>query len=285
VFGFGWIPEGAVILDIYGLFLSFSLHQSFQDLCRMMRQQPNHTSNSVTANKSTTDGSSIGANLKVTAPVPTTADREQALRNYKLTIEYKSLKQNAPGGVFLVPSLDDIRTFHGFIIIRRGMYSGGIFKFQLQVPPNYNDKNAWPQITFTTFVYNPLVDPVTWELDIKSEFPTWDPQTHYLVTVLTYLKKIFYTKDWNTSSAYLNLEAKSLAINNPPQFRKMVEQCVEQSKLTIYDNLKGSTAVFVEEKPEHSNFRTLLKTKIHDTAAVSRNAILDLIEESKNVLP
>jgi len=72
VFGFGWIPEGAVILDIYGLFLSFSLHQSFQDLCRMMRQQPNHTSNSVTANKSTTDGSSIGANLKVTAPVPTT---------------------------------------------------------------------------------------------------------------------------------------------------------------------------------------------------------------------
>jgi len=212
------------------------------------------------------------------------ADREQALRNYKLTIEYKSLKQNAPGGVFLVPSLDDIRTFHGFIIIRRGMYAGGIFKFQLQVPPNYNDKNAWPQITFTTFVYNPLVDPVTWELDIKSEFPTWDPQTHYLVTVLTYLKKIFYTKEWNTSSAYLNLEAKSLAINNPPQFRKMVEQCVEQSKLTIYDNLKGSTAVFVEEKPEHSNFRTLLKTKIHDTAAVSRNAILDLIEESKNAL-
>jgi hypothetical protein len=64
----------------------------------------------------------------------------------------------------------------------------------------------------------------------------------------------------------------------------LVEQCVEQSKLTIYDNVKGSTAVFVEERHEHSTFRSLLKTKIPDTAAVSRNAILELIEESKNAL-
>ncbi len=203
------------------------------------------------------------------------------MRDYKLIIEYKSLKQNAPGGVFLVPSLDDMRTFHGFIFLRRGMYAGGIFKFQLQVPRNYNDKNTWPQITFTTFVYNPLVNPVTWELDIKSAFPSWNPQSHYLVTVLTYLKKIFYTKDWNPSSAYLNLEAKMLAIQNPPQFRKLVEQCVEQSKLTIYDNLKGSTAVLIEEKPEYSKFRSLLKAKLHDTASVSRNAILELIEEAR----
>jgi hypothetical protein len=86
-------------------------------------------------------------------------------------------------------SLEDLRTFYGFILVRKGPYQGAVFKFQLVVPPEYNDRNAWLHITFLNYVYNPHVDPTTLELDLQSAFPVWDPHKHYLVTVLTYLKK------------------------------------------------------------------------------------------------
>ena len=43
--------------------------------------------------------------------------------------------------------------------------------------------------------YSPLVDENTGELDVKGAYPDWDPARHYVVTVLTFLKKIFYVKD------------------------------------------------------------------------------------------
>lgn len=179
----------------------------------------------------------------------------------------------------LVPSLDDLRTFYGFIFVRRGPYANGIFKFQLQVPPAYNDKNTWPQITFTTFVYNPCVDPVTWELDVKSAFPVWNPHKHYLVTILTYLKKIFYSKDF-TSTIVRNQEAKELAIHNPELYRKKIGQCVLQSQETMFENLEGSTAVIKEDQPVYATFRSLLKANVEDPASVSRKVILDLVAEA-----
>ena len=47
------------------------------------------------------------------------------MRDYKLSIEYKHLKQHCPGGVYLVPSFDDIRLFHGVIFVRRGAFTNG----------------------------------------------------------------------------------------------------------------------------------------------------------------
>jgi len=94
--------------------------------------------------------------------------QEQSLRDYKVTIEYKHLKSHAPGGVYLVPSLDSLRTFHGVIFVRRGPFTNGIFKFLLELPPQYNDLHQHPKITFLSPVYNPYVDPKTGILDIKT---------------------------------------------------------------------------------------------------------------------
>jgi hypothetical protein len=91
------------------------------------------------------------------------AEQEQALRDYKLTIEYNSLKQNAPGVVYLVPSVEALRTFYRFMLVCKGPYLVTVLiKFQLIVPPHHNDRNAWPHITFLNYVYNPHVDPTTW---------------------------------------------------------------------------------------------------------------------------
>lgn len=51
-------------------------------------------------------------------------------KDYRLTIEYKHLKQNAPGGVFVIPSVNHLRIWYGVIFVRRGHYANGIFKFR-----------------------------------------------------------------------------------------------------------------------------------------------------------
>ena len=87
------------------------------------------------------------------------ANSTQHLRDIKLEIEFKYLMRNAPGGVFLMPQLDDIRQMHGVIFVRRGLYRNGVFRFKLEIPKNYNSLNSHPKITFTPPVFNPLIDP------------------------------------------------------------------------------------------------------------------------------
>lgn len=45
---------------------------------------------------------------------------------------------------------------------------------------------AYPQ------VFNPLINPRTGELDLSIQFATWNPNQHYIVLLLAYVKKIFY---------------------------------------------------------------------------------------------
>ena len=42
------------------------------------------------------------------------------------------------------------------------------------------------------------------ELDLKPKFPEWDPELHYMVAVLTYLKSIFFMKEFPQSATVAN---------------------------------------------------------------------------------
>jgi ubiquitin-protein ligase len=212
------------------------------------------------------------------------AEREQALRDYKVTIEYKHLKSHAPGGVYLIPSMNSLRKFYGVIFVRRGPFTNGIFKFELELPLQYNDINQHPEITFTSAIYNPYVDAVTGKLDMKTTYPRWDPSRHYLVTVLTFLKKIFYAKTFEEAVA--NLEAKTLAATNPTAFRTKVDQCVRESQKAVFLNDKNEddvTLKFTEERLGHRVLRDLLKGTVKDPAQVSKNLILTMIDKASKV--
>jgi len=215
------------------------------------------------------------------SPKASEAEREQALRDYKVTIEYKHLKQHAPGGVYVIPSLDNLRHFHGVIFVRRGPFTNGIFKFQIKLPEKYNDTNTWPQITFSSYVYNPHVNAETGELDIKSTYPVWDPHRHYLVTVLTYLKKIFYMKTFG-NEAIANIDARDLSKSDPVAFRKKVESCVRESQRSVYINDPGCTAKFTEDELCHEVLRDLMKKKLKNPTTVTRAQIIDCIKEAKS---
>ena len=210
-------------------------------------------------------------------------EREQALRDYKVTIEYKHLKSHAPGGVYLIPSLHDLREFHGVIFVRRGPFTNGIFKFQLNLPKKYNNLNTHPEIVFSSYVYNPYVDPKTGRLDLTSAYPTWDPAKHYLVTVLTFLKKIFYAKTFPDACA--NPEARQLAESSedPAAYREKVNECVRQSQKQVYDNADGTVAKFTEEQLSHRVLRDLLKANVKDPAQVSKTALLSMVSKASHV--
>jgi ubiquitin-protein ligase len=233
------------------------------------------------ASPSSTGTSSSLSSSSSSSLSPLQEEREQALRDYKVTIEYKHLKSHAPGGVYLIPAIDNLRHFYGIIFIRRGPYTNGIFKFQLKLPPRYNDVNMWPQITFSSYIYSPYVDESTGILDIKSAYPNWDPSRHYLVTVLTYLKKIFYSK--NFADAKANVFAKELAEKEPDSFRKKVDACVRESQKNMYTNDEACTAKFTEEQVSHRVLRDLLKHHIRNESQVTKQAVLAQIDKARKV--
>ena len=133
-----------------------------------------------------------------TASADTAEDEaaQQRLRDFRLTIEYKYLVDHAPGGVFLLPALGDNRTLFGVVFVRRGPYRDGIFRFTVLLPPLYNSHAVSPQVLFTPPVFNPLVDQASGAMQLivsDALLPPsqWNPQKHFLATVVTTIKKIF----------------------------------------------------------------------------------------------
>jgi len=216
------------------------------------------------------------------------------MRDYKLSIEYKHLKQHCPGGVYLVPSFHDLRLFHGVIFVRRGAFTNGIFKFTLRCPPTYNHVGTHPVVSFSSYVYNPHVHPNTGEVDIPVAYPEWDPSKHFLITVLTYMKRIFYVKDYKDLSSeeqlcLPNQEALNLFQTDQEGYRRRVLECVRESQRSVYLNDPGCTIQFSEEAREHENMRDSMKQRFGEngdeknsedvSGVVTRDETLDIILE------
>lgn len=101
------------------------------------------------------------------------------------------------------------------------------------------------------------------------------------MTVLTFLKKIFYAKSYDDAKA--NPEAKHLAQTNPTAFRTKVDQCVNQSEKSVYDNAEGTMVKFSEEKLNHRVLRDLLKDNTKEPTSISKNAVLSMITKASEV--
>jgi len=111
-------------------------------------------------------------------------------------------------------------------------------------------------------------------------YPRWDPHRHYLVTVLTYLKKIFYLKaPFADGSVKANLPAAQLARSDPKAYRKNIESCVRESQRSVYVNEPGCTVVFKEENVVHQALRDMMVEKFKwDALAVDREKVLDCVK-------
>lgn len=178
------------------------------------------------------------------------------LKDFRLAIEFKYLMKHSPGGVYLMPQFDDIRKLNGVIFVRRGLYRNGIFRFQMTLSKNYNSINNHPEIKFTPQVFNPLIDE-SGKLDLRLDEACreWQPEKHFIVTALTFLKKIFYMKSFQQFAHVPNENARQLLESDKEEYLRRVEECVQESLRLVHETQPDSTLVFTEPKPAHDILR------------------------------
>lgn len=132
----------------------------------------------------------------------------------------------------------------------------------------------------------------TRELDLKPKFPEWDPELHYMIAVFTYLKSIFYMKDFPPHDNVANPTALDLYVHvvkalnlascliywcvasrfrhNPEQYVADVEASVEESLEHVYNNEQGSTIRFTKHSPAHDHLRQELFAQLDDQVVRDR---------------
>jgi len=182
----------------------------------------------------------------------------QHIRDYKLAIEFKYLMAHAPAGVYLMPEFEDIRQLHGVIFVRRGLYRDGMFRFVMRLPPMYNTSDTHPQIFFDPPLFSPLVDPLSGALDLCAEeaLLVWQPEKHFLVTAVTFLKRVFYMKGFDQFERIANPEAQHMFNTDKQGFLKRVEAEVQASQKAVFrrDSLgPACTLLFSELQPAHDD--------------------------------
>ncbi|XP_042208377.1 AKT-interacting protein-like isoform X2 [Homarus americanus] len=151
---------------------------------------------------------------------------------YTLLAEYNLLQKQRVSGVYVVPSGKSPLVWFGVMFLRQGIYQEGIFRFNLHIPENYPDGDV-PTVIFETPVFHPLINPDTRELDIKRGFANkWRRNVNHLWHVLLYVRRCFYKIE---TSHPLNPEAAVLYDSDNEMFLLRVRECVDKSKVTIYE--------------------------------------------------
>jgi ubiquitin-protein ligase len=143
----------------------------------------------------------------------------------QLLIEYNSLKQYSPSGVYTVPCISDIYLWESVIFIRQGFYKDGVFSFKIKIPKDYPQTR--PSVFFNTFIYHPLINPDTGEVSLDPRFENWRAGKDFIFSILNYIKQIFYFQDdWTHSKFVLNAQALSCALQDPLLFSREAQSCV-----------------------------------------------------------
>eukprot|EP01068_Selenidium_serpulae_P001925 Selendium_serpulae@DN2041_c0_g1_i1.p1 len=189
-----------------------------------------------------------------------------AWRNLSLLKEYEYVQQQAPQGLYILPSWEDLSVWYGVIFVRQGFYSSGIYKFRLDIPEKYPE--AAPIVTFTQPVHHPLIHAETGQLDLRSEFEEWTVE-HNLVFVLIFIKRIFYNKklfvayeDPPDHAAYEEF------VNNKRAFMENAEEAAKETnkKTSKYAVDAKSSLQFFEPTEKTKKAYKQIRQQIHHFA-------------------
>lgn len=145
------------------------------------------------------------------------------------------LSKLAPSGIYVAPQSNNSRSrrllklgWFGVLFIREGYYSGGIFKFCLEMPTSYPEQA--PEFTFQSRVYHPMVDELSGRVDISLGFPNWESGKHHILAVLYFVKKIFLLKQYLELELSFNKAAAILFKSNNYEFAKKVRAFIRDSQ-------------------------------------------------------
>ncbi|RCN36603.1 ubiquitin--protein ligase [Ancylostoma caninum] len=107
------------------------------------------------------------------------------LARHALSSEFARVCRHPIDGMYIVPSACDQFTWFGLLFIRRGIYGGGIFRFNVRIPNDFPATTSLPTVKFDLFIFHPNIDPSSRRPDLTRYFPDgWKKDKHHIQNVL-----------------------------------------------------------------------------------------------------
>ncbi|ULT92587.1 hypothetical protein L3Y34_009994 [Caenorhabditis briggsae] len=182
------------------------------------------------------------------------------LMEQALAAEFVEVCRNPIEGIFVSPSAKNKFAWFGVIFVRKGIFGGGIFRFNIEIPLEFPESSELPKVIFNQTIFHPLICIKSKELCLKRSFPDgWKSEKHSLSRVLIVLQRSFNSYDVDSDKC-INPEASVLYKEHRDKFREIAKECVEASRAMVYDD--------VAEQEDDSNGIRLLPwdALIHKTA-------------------
>ena len=80
----------------------------------------------------------------------------------------------------------------------------------------------------------------------------WEPEKHFIVNALVFLKGIFYVQSFDSFRAIANQEALNLYQDDIEAYKTKARECVQESLINVYDPVPDSCSIiFSEPKAAH----------------------------------
>lgn len=179
------------------------------------------------------EGVEFGEEVKG-AGEPLSISAEQRRLHY-IQREYAAVAKDPIEGIYVTPSAQDPLEWYGLLIVRAGIFIGGMFRFTLTLQSDFPDSTQMPAVHFDDNLFHPLINPKTNLTDLSRFFPSgWQRDRNHVYQVLTATQSMFFRCRVDTAQA-VNPEAAILLAENPTKFKQMARDAVRRSRTQIYD--------------------------------------------------
>ncbi|XP_075211887.1 AKT-interacting protein-like isoform X2 [Lycorma delicatula] len=149
----------------------------------------------------------------------------RALQNLNMLV-----KHSLPG-LYVMPSASSALLWFGVLFLRKGIYQGGVFRFNLHIPENFPDCSC-PRVIFESQIFHPSINASTNEMQVSHAFPEWRKDVNRLWHLLEHVYRSFYSIDIKDPA---NPEAAHLYVSDMEMFVERVKESVELSQARLYD--------------------------------------------------
>ncbi|KAL7077549.1 hypothetical protein ACQ4LE_003306 [Meloidogyne hapla] len=140
--------------------------------------------------------------------------------------EYDAVVKNFIEGVYITPGAESPLVWFGLLVVRTGIFYGGLFRFTITIPEEFPDTNEIPIVQFEESLFHPLINPKNNCVDLNRFFPSgWQRDRNHIYQVITATQGIFFRCQCDPSQA-ANPEASILLKENRSKFVQLAHNAV-----------------------------------------------------------
>ena len=124
--------------------------------------------------------------------------------------------------------------WNGRLFIKEGVYTGLNISFKIIFSNNY--PKIEPEVIFNDEIFHPLIDPVSYKLDVKNIFPIWTPGENCVIQLIFKIKDIFINPDYFSIDNSLNQECGKMFCDDYIKFESIIQDAIEKMNKKYENN-------------------------------------------------